>query len=125
MTLYASLVEWVMSALIIVGGFFSLVGAIGLQRLPDFLSRLHAPTKASTLGVGGVLLAAILEPMRVGAMPVLHVLLLTLFVFISAPVSAQFLASAALRSGAGSALGRKPDEFVEEPASESVPPHRG
>ena len=49
------LVEWLAAALILVGAFFLLVGAVGLYRLPDFYMRLHAPTKASTLGVGGVL----------------------------------------------------------------------
>jgi len=45
---------------LIVGGFFTLVGSIGLVRLPDCLMRLHAPTKATTLGVGGVLVASLL-----------------------------------------------------------------
>ena len=46
------------AALLVVGGIFTLVGAIGLLRFPDFYMRLHAPTKATTLGVGGVLLAS-------------------------------------------------------------------
>jgi hypothetical protein len=49
------------SVLLLVGSFFTLVGAIGLARLPDFFMRLHGPTKATTLGVGGVLLAAIVQ----------------------------------------------------------------
>jgi monovalent cation/proton antiporter MnhG/PhaG subunit len=44
----------------VIAAFFLLVGAIGLARLPDFFMRLHAPTKASTLGVGGVLIASML-----------------------------------------------------------------
>ena len=51
------LLEGAIAALLVIGGLFVLVGAIGLARLPDFYTRLHAPTKASTLGVGGVLLA--------------------------------------------------------------------
>jgi multicomponent K+:H+ antiporter subunit G len=43
---------------------FALVGAIGLLRFPDFYMRLHAPTKATTLGVGGVLLASCCSPGR-------------------------------------------------------------
>ena len=54
------LIEWTAAALIVIAAFFLLVGAIGLARLPDFFMRLHAPTKASTLGVGGVLLASML-----------------------------------------------------------------
>ena len=46
-------IEWAAAILIVIGAFFLLVGAIGMVRLPDFYMRLHAPTKASTLGVGG------------------------------------------------------------------------
>ena len=49
-------VEVAVSGLLVVGGIFCLVGAVGLVRFSDFYTRLHAPTKASTLGVGGVLL---------------------------------------------------------------------
>ena len=46
------------AALLVIGGVFTLVGAIGMLRFKDFYMRLHAPTKATTLGVGGVLLAS-------------------------------------------------------------------
>uniref|UniRef100_UPI0040482724 cation:proton antiporter n=1 Tax=Limnohabitans sp. TaxID=1907725 RepID=UPI0040482724 len=49
-----TLIEWIAAALILIAAFFLLVGAIGLVRLPDFYMRMHAPTKASTLGVGGI-----------------------------------------------------------------------
>ena len=44
----------------LIGGVFALSGAVGLVRLPDFFMRLHAPTKATTLGVGGMLIASML-----------------------------------------------------------------
>ena len=44
-----------------VSGIFGIVGSFGLVKLPDPMSRLHAPTKATTLGVGGVLLASMLH----------------------------------------------------------------
>ncbi len=81
--------------MLVVGGFFALVGAIGLARFGDFYMRMHAPTKATTLGVGGVLLASMgLEwsEGRFGA----NLLLITLFLFITAPVSANLMAKAAL-----------------------------
>ena len=53
--------ELAVAVLLLVGSFFTLVGSIGLVRLPDFFMRLHGPTKATTLGVGGVLLAAIVQ----------------------------------------------------------------
>ena len=55
--------EVLVSILIVVGGFFALVGSIGLVKLPDLLTRLHGPTKATTLGVGGALdPATLLQP---------------------------------------------------------------
>ena len=88
-------IEWLAAALILMAAFFLLVGAIGLVRLPDFYMRLHAPTKASTLGVGGVLLASLLLSAQQGR-PGIAELLITLFVFVTAPVSANMLAQAAL-----------------------------
>jgi multicomponent K+:H+ antiporter subunit G len=89
------LIEVLVSLLLLVGAFFTLVGSIGLSRLPDFFMRLHAPTKATTLGVGGVLLASILVSLKDGVL--LHELLITLFLFVTAPVSAHLLSQAALR----------------------------
>lgn len=88
-------IEWTAAALILMAAFFLLVGAIGLVRLPDFYMRLHAPTKASTLGVGGVLLASLLLSAQQGR-PGIAELLITLFVFVTAPVSANLMAQAAL-----------------------------
>jgi len=92
-------IPWVLeaaiSALLVVGGAFCLVGAIGFVRFQDFFMRLHAPTKASTLGVGGVLVASMLWHWGMGEWA-LRELMITLFVFVTAPVSANLLAEAAL-----------------------------
>jgi multicomponent K+:H+ antiporter subunit G len=87
--------EVAISFFLVAGGFFALAGAIGLARLPDFFMRLHAPTKATTLGVGGALIASMLYFIGSGR-PVVHELLITLFLFLTAPVSALMLAQAAL-----------------------------
>ena len=89
------MLEIVISFFLLVGAFFLLVGAIGLARLPDFFIRLHAPTKASTLGVGGVLLASMAYAMNDAFL--IHELIITIFVFLTAPVGAHLLAQAALR----------------------------
>lgn len=88
--------EIVVSLLILVGAAFALLGSIGLARLPDIFTRLHGPTKATTLGVGAVVLAAVLhgEPGEEGGG--LRELALTLFLFITAPVTAHLLSKAAL-----------------------------
>lgn len=112
-----TVIEWTAAALIVTGAFFLLVGAIGLIRLPDFYMRLHAPTKASTLGVGGVLLASLLLSAAEGR-PGIPELLITLFVFITAPVSANLLAQAALHLGLPSRA-PVPPEVIPERASVS------
>lgn len=93
-----ALAHWLAAALLLVGAFFLLVGAIGLVRLPDFFMRLHAPTKASTLGVGSFLLASMLLSMARGTVGFAE-LLITLFIFLTAPVSANLMAQAALHLG--------------------------
>jgi multicomponent K+:H+ antiporter subunit G len=100
------------SLLLLVGGAFALVGAVGLLRFPDFYMRLHAPTKASTLGVGGVLLASLLLSWARGE-PGLHELLITLFVFITAPVSANLMAMAALHLRLPSRAPVPPDQPLD------------
>lgn len=88
----------VLSALLVIGAAFTLVGSWGLAKLSDFLKRLHGPTKATTLGVGCVLIASSLYfSLRQGT-PSLHELLITLFLFMTAPVSAHLLVKALLKT---------------------------
>jgi multicomponent K+:H+ antiporter subunit G len=84
------------AALLVTGAAFALVGGIALVKLSDFYKRLHGPTKATTLGVGGVLLASALYFSVRGPVLSLHELMITLFVFLTAPVSAHLLVKAAL-----------------------------
>ncbi len=87
--------DLLVSVLLLIGSTFIVVGAIGLIRLPDFFMRLHAPTKATTLGVGGMLLAAVVHAIGDGI--ALRELLITVFLFLTAPVSAFLLGQAGLR----------------------------
>lgn len=88
--------EIIVSAFLLLGSAFVLIGAIGLYRLPDFFMRLHGRTKATTLGVGGVIVASLIYFSNRQAGISLHELLISLFLFISAPVSAYMLAKAAV-----------------------------
>ncbi len=88
--------EIVISVLLVSAGIFGLVGSIGLIKLPDTMTRLHAPTKASTLGVGGVLLASMLYFWIMRSTPSWHELLITMFLFLTAPITANFIAKAYL-----------------------------
>jgi multicomponent K+:H+ antiporter subunit G len=85
--------EALVALLIVLGGVFGLVGSYGLVKLPDLMTRLHAPTKATTLGVGGVLVAHMLNFALIEG-PSLHEVLVTLFLFLTAPVSANLIAKA-------------------------------
>lgn len=98
---------------LILGSFFMLVGSIGLIRLPDLFTRLHAPTKSSTLGLGSFLTAAMIHSTIYSefGFPELIIALLS---FITAPVSANLLAQAALHLKLRSLSGEVP-ESIEQP----------
>ena len=101
--------EIVITALLVIAGVFGLVGSWGLVKLPDLMTRLHAPTKAATRGVGGILLASMVVNWVQGGFR-LHELLITLFIFITAPVSANLLSKAALHLRAPSQAPAPPDQ---------------
>lgn len=90
-------IETVVAALLVIGAAAALVGSLGLAKLGDFYQRLHGPTKATTLGVGSALLASCLWFSTRGSGLSLHELLITLFLALTAPVSAHQLARAAMR----------------------------
>lgn len=83
--------------LLVLGGFFVLVAALGILRMPDLYCRMHAATKAGALGTSLLLLALVC------AAPTLRVvvqsLMIVLFFFLTAPVAAQMIGRAALHAG--------------------------
>jgi len=89
-------IEFVVASLILLGAAFALLGSVGLARLPDFFTRLHGPTKATTLGVGAMVLASAVYFTATQEGASLHEIAVMLFLFITAPVSAHLLAKAAL-----------------------------
>ena len=91
-----ALVEIALVGLLATGSIFVLVGAYGLVKLSEFFKRLHAPTKASTLGVGCLLVASVGYHAFIGSDPQPRELLITAFLFITAPISAHLMAKAAL-----------------------------
>lgn len=90
------LFKLLLSGLLLFGTFFIVIGAFGLVKLQDFFRRLHAPTKASTLGVGCILAVSVGYHLLLGEDPQPRELLITVFLFITAPVSAHLMAKAAL-----------------------------
>ncbi|NDW00581.1 Na+/H+ antiporter subunit G [Salipiger sp. PrR002] len=83
-------IDIAIAAALVIGGLFTLVGSVGLLKLRAPMARLHAPTKASTLGVGSILLASVLFAFASDA-PSYHELLIIAFLFMTAPVSAYFI----------------------------------
>lgn len=82
--------------LLVCGGLLTLVGSLGLLRLDSFYARIHAPTMGSTLGAGCVLIASMLVSSALAQRPVIHEILITLFILITSPVTAMLLMRAAM-----------------------------
>lgn len=110
--------EWLVAALIVVGAGFALVGSWGLVRLPSLMERLHGPTKATTLGLGAMLVASVLWSQLVAGVWTMHEILVSVFLFLTAPVSANMIAKVhlhRLRLGEAS----EPAGAAGEPAAPS------
>ena len=79
------------------GSVFFLISAIGLLRLPDFFCRVHAPTKAGTLGILLLSLGAVLRSLAQGNLLWLEELAVLVFLALTIPVTSQVLARSALK----------------------------
>ena len=86
--------EIIVTALLVISGIFGFVGSYGLVKLPEPMTRLHAPTKAATLGVGAVLIASMIYFAWFGDHLSWHELMITLFIFLTAPVTGAMIAKA-------------------------------
>lgn len=81
--------------LLVLGGLVTVVGSLGLLRLPDFFARMHGPSMGNTIGVGSMLIVSMLCTSSLAGRPVIHELLITLFVVMSSPVTSMMLMQAA------------------------------
>lgn len=77
--------------LLILGGLSTVIGSLGLVRLASFFQRMHGPSMGNTLGTGCVLIASILVSSALAHRPVVHELLITVFVVTTAPMTAMLL----------------------------------
>lgn len=107
------LLEILVSFFLIVGAFFTVIGGVGMVRLPDLFTRLHAPTKSSTLGLGSFIIASMIYAIGQGYF-IFGALIISLFAFLTAPVSANLMAQAALHLRLRSKSGAVP-ESLERP----------
>jgi multicomponent K+:H+ antiporter subunit G len=90
------MIEGVISILLLVGGFFILGGSIGLVKMPDFFMRLHGPTKATTLGMAALLFSAMLFFSTTETGVSVKEILISLFLFLTAPISAYMMIKSAI-----------------------------
>ena len=88
--------EIVVIGLLAIGCFFTLLGGVAMVKLPDFFQRVHGPAKASTLGVGCILFASIVYHWVNGSGVHPREILITVFLFLTAPISAHVMSRAAL-----------------------------
>jgi multicomponent Na+:H+ antiporter subunit G len=85
------------AAFVLIGAFFALVASIGLLRLPDLYSRMHAASKAGTMGSGLMLIALAIHAGDAGVFA--RALAGVVFFLLTAPISAHLLAKAAYAVG--------------------------
>jgi multicomponent Na+:H+ antiporter subunit G len=92
--LAADVVSW---AFIVLGSFFTVVGMLGLIRMPELFTRMHAASVMETLGAGLLILGMIVQA-GLGLVTLKLLFILALFV-VTAPVVTHALAQAALHEG--------------------------
>lgn len=103
----SALADAAIVVLLLMGGGFALIGSWGLVRLPSTMERLHGPTKATTLGLGALLIASVAYfQLRLGTWTV-HELLISLFLFITAPISANMIAKVHLHRTRAGVVGER------------------
>jgi multicomponent Na+:H+ antiporter subunit G len=93
----AILLDWLSGAMILAGSIFVVIGAIGLVRMPDLYTRMHAASVTDTLGAG-LLLGGLMLQAGLSLVTLKLALLLALFFFMG-PVASHALAQAALHEG--------------------------
>lgn len=124
MTHAADLPVWaaiLIGALLLIGSSLTLLGTIGLLRFGSFYERVHAPTLGTTWGAGGILLASIICFTVLQSRPVLHEILVAIFITVTTPVSLMLLARSALyRDRTENADGVPPFEAVTQTSSETA-----
>ena len=101
-------------ALLAAGSAFILIGTLGLVRLPDFYTRLHAAGITDTLGAELLLIAMMLQAGF--SLITVKLIMISLFIFFTSPTATHAVANAARTMGLRPAL--VPDSDIEPPRSD-------
>lgn len=108
--------------LVLLGAAVALIGSIGLLRLDNFYARVHAPTLGTTLGMGSILAGSALCFSVLEARPVIHEILIAIFVTVTTPVTLMLLVRAALhRDRIEGSSDVPPADIVDD----VIPPEKG
>jgi multicomponent K+:H+ antiporter subunit G len=91
----SDLVVVLTATLLVAGAAITLIGALGLVRLRSFYQRVHPPTLGTTLGVTCVALASMIYFSALGTRPILHEILILIFVTVTTPITLTILVRAA------------------------------
>ena len=105
------MIELLTSFLVVAGGLFVLTAALGVLRLPDVLIRMHASTKAGTLGCGLILVAVAVYFGETGV--VARSIAAIIFLLATAPIAAHMIGRAAYRTGVPMWRGTSIDELAQ------------
>ena len=95
------IVAALVALLVLLGAALALIGSLGLLRLPTFYERVHPPTMGATLGVGFTLAASMLLFSVLESRPVLHEIVIGVFMVVTTPVTYMLLVRAALHRDGG------------------------
>lgn len=107
------------AVLLVAGAGFALLGSVGLVRLQSFYERIHAPTLATSVGIACVLLASVLVFAALGEGPILHEVVVGVFVLVTTPVTLMLLSRAALYRDRGIGAEPVPPPIVGDDADET------
>lgn len=105
MTIAIDALSW---ALLVAGGFFCIVGAVGMLRMPDFYTRMHAASVTETLGVGFILIGLVLQAGF--TLVAAKLVMMGLLIFFVSPTATHALARAAMARGLAPLLATPEDE---------------
>jgi multicomponent Na+:H+ antiporter subunit G len=112
-TLIDIILNIIIAFLLLSGTFFMLSGSIGVIRFPDVYTRLHAATKASTLGIAGILIGTFLFLYATHSIISGKLLLAFIFILITNPVSGHMISRAAHRDGVKPVTHNRNDAYEE------------
>jgi multicomponent K+:H+ antiporter subunit G len=110
------------AVLLLLGTGLSLTGSLGLLRLGNFYQRVHAPTLGATLGAGCVLIASMVFFSVLQTRPVVHEVLITVFVTVTTPVTLMVLVRAALQRDRSEGNLHQPDSSAAANGSDAKVP---